>query len=78
MRSAHRTTRLLTSVAATMMLCRALSCSGAQEFRSVAGGDIKTGVQTIASAVIDGLFAVIEPDSTDTTTDDTGNNSNSN
>jgi hypothetical protein len=39
-------------------------CAGAQEFRAVAGDSLQTGLTTIATGVIDGLFAVFEPDTT--------------
>ncbi len=39
-------------------------CAGAQEFRAVAGDSIKTGVMSIATGMIDGIFAVFEPDTT--------------
>lgn len=40
-------------------------CAGAEEFRSVAGGTIQAGVQTVANGIIDGLFAVLDPDDLD-------------
>ncbi len=42
------------------------ACDGqlAQEFRSAAAQGLKDGVTTIATSLIDGLFAVITPDET--------------
>jgi hypothetical protein len=44
------------------------ACNGTlgTEFRSVAGASIKQGVLSIVTGLIDGMFAVIEPDSTST------------
>lgn len=36
----------------------------AREFRSVAGTGLQQGVTTIANSLIDGVFAVLEPDAT--------------
>ncbi len=44
------------------------ACNGTlgTEFRSVAGDSIKQGVLSIVTGLIDGMFAVIEPDTTST------------
>lgn len=42
-------------------------CSAAEEFRSVAGDSLKSGMTTIATGLIDGIFAVFEPDATSDT-----------
>ena len=39
-------------------------CDSAEEFRSVAGSSIQSGITSIATGLIDGAFAVFEPDST--------------
>ncbi len=41
-------------------------CSAAQEFRSAVGDSLHTGLTTIATGLLDGLFAVFEPDATAT------------
>ena len=43
------------------------ACDGTlgYEFRTAAGDSIQQGVQSIVSGVLDGMFAVLEPDSTD-------------
>jgi len=40
------------------------ACDGmlGTEFRTAASDSIKTGVQSIVSGLIDGVFAVVEPD----------------
>jgi hypothetical protein len=38
------------------------SCAAAEEFRSVAGDSLHAGVTSIATGLIDGMFAVLEPD----------------
>jgi hypothetical protein len=49
-------------------LLPASACNGTigQEFRAVAGDSIQQGVQSIVSGMLDGVFAVMEPDSTGT------------
>lgn len=39
-------------------------CLTGTEFRSVAGPAVQSGVKSIVNGVLDGLFAVIEPDTT--------------
>jgi hypothetical protein len=41
-------------------------CLSGTEFRSVAAPAIKTGVSSILDGLVDGLFAVVEPDTADT------------
>ena len=45
------------------------ACNGVlgRQFRTAAGDSIEQGVQSIVSGVLDGVFAILEPDS-DTTT----------
>lgn len=70
MANIQRTTRVLISVACALSGIRMIGCAEAEEFRAVAGDSIQSGLQTIATGVIDGLFAVIEPDNA---ADDTSN-----
>ena len=37
-------------------------CDDAEEFRAVAGDSVEQGVNLIADGIIEGIFAVIEPD----------------
>jgi len=37
-------------------------CAAAEEFRAVAGDSLKSGLTSIATGLIDGIFAVFEPD----------------
>lgn len=37
-------------------------CTAAEEFRTVAGDSLHAGITTIATGIIDGIFAVFEPD----------------
>jgi hypothetical protein len=39
-------------------------CAAAEEFRAAAGDSLKSGVTTIATGLIDGIFAVFTPDNT--------------
>ena len=39
-------------------------CVTGEEFRSVAGPAVETGITSIVNGLLDGLFAVIEPDAT--------------
>ena len=39
-------------------------CVTGEEFRAVAGPAVETGVTSIVNGLLDGLFAVIEPDAT--------------
>jgi hypothetical protein len=41
-------------------------CLSGTEFRSAAAPAIKTGVNSILDGLVDGLFAVVEPDPVDT------------
>ena len=41
-------------------------------FRDAATSDLETGVKSIMDGIIEGLFAAVDPDTTDTTTTDTG------
>lgn len=49
------------------------ACNGplAREFRSVAGQGLQSGVTTIATSLIDGLFAVFTPNATSTSSSST-------
>lgn len=40
-------------------------CSLGQEFRAAAGPAFETGINAILDGLVDGVFAVIEPDGTD-------------
>jgi hypothetical protein len=43
-----------------------LGCLSGTEFRSAAAPAIKTGVNSILDGLVDGLFAVVEPDAAET------------
>ena len=45
-----------------MLLATQPGCGSAQEFREVAGPAVHSGVTDIVNGLVDGLFAVIEPD----------------
>ena len=40
-------------------------CDDAEEFRAIAGDSVEQGVNLIADGIIEGIFAVIEPDATE-------------
>ena len=45
-----------------MVLAGSTGCLTGTEFRTVAGPAVQTGVTTIVNGLLDGIFAVIEPD----------------
>jgi len=53
----------------SLLVIAQAGCEEAEEFRAAAASSLRSGVQTIATGLIDGLFAVFEPDMTDDTTD---------
>jgi len=63
----RRTHRILTWAGLTMGTVFGIlpsACNaGIDEFREVATDDVAAGVKTILDALVDGVFAVIEPDS---------------
>ena len=69
MRSHRFFSRMAGWKAGVLMILAAsgIGCESAEEFRSVASSAIQSGVTSIATGVIDGLFAVFTPDMTDTT-----------
>ncbi len=77
MRAPHHT-RLARTAAAGLTALFAACLPGcdsdfAKEFRQVAGPSIESGVSSILNGVLDGLFAVADPDDTSSdTTGDTG------
>lgn len=50
-----------------MLLAAQPGCGSAQEFRAVAGPSVHSGVTDIVNGLVDGMFAVIEPDDTTAT-----------
>lgn len=51
------------AMGAVLTAC-ACGCDEAEEFRAAAGDSLKQGVNLIADGVIEGIFAVFEPDTT--------------
>lgn len=47
-----------------MTLSMAGGCAEAEEFRSIAASQVQSGLTSIVTGLIDGVFAVIEPDAT--------------
>ena len=64
-----RCSRTLTLALLVCGMCVLPGCLTGEEFRAVAGPSVQSGVTSIVNGVLDGLFAVIEPE---TTTDSTG------
>ncbi|HRX83629.1 MAG TPA: hypothetical protein P5572_01275 [Phycisphaerae bacterium] len=57
------TRRLKTLVLASSVTVFGLGgCSSAQEFRTAAADSLYTGMQSIAAGLVDGLYAVFQPD----------------
>jgi hypothetical protein len=59
--------RAMVWILAAGLLIVSGGCEDAEEFRSVAGDSLHTGLTTITTGVLDGLFAVFEPDAETTT-----------
>lgn len=62
-----RVVRAATLVGGSALL-PASACNGqlGQQFRVAAGDSIEQGVQSIVAGVLDGVFAIVAPDSTST------------
>ena len=56
-------------VSCLLLLVMGTGCEDAEEFRAATGDALQTGLTTITTGLLDGIFAVWEPD--DTTTDST-------
>ncbi|MCA9250870.1 MAG: hypothetical protein R3E58_20970 [Phycisphaerae bacterium] len=61
-RNKHRLLVLMTGGSLTLSM--AGGCAQAEEFRAIASGQVQSGLTSIVTGLIDGLFAVIEPDAT--------------
>ena len=58
----RRNRRIMLTLGGSLALTLASGCNAAEEFRSIAGGQIQSGLTSIATGLIDGIFAVIDPD----------------
>ncbi len=56
----HR--RWFMAIGCGFALSTASGCSEAEEFRAIASGQVQSGLTSIVTGLIDGVFAVIEPD----------------
>ena len=56
--------RTVAGLMSGVLLAALAGCEKAEEFRSVAGDSMEQGVHLIADGLIDGVFAVFEPDDT--------------
>lgn len=59
--------RFALSLGVGLSLIISSGCRDAEEFRSVASNQVQTGLTSIVTGLIDGVFAVIEPDATEQT-----------
>lgn len=59
--------RLAQSMCIGLGLTITSGCREAEEFRAVAGNQVQSGLTSIVTGLIDGIFAVIEPDANETT-----------
>ena len=58
--------RWMAGVTAAGLLALATGCTLTdKEFRTIAGPQLEAGINSILDGLVDGLFAVIEPDTTD-------------
>lgn len=55
---------LVLMIGGGMALLTMGGCAQAEEFRAVAVGQVQSGLTSIVTGLIDGVFAVIEPDAT--------------
>jgi len=63
-RSRVRRLHTLAVIITIIALCGVTGCVTGREFRKVAGPAVQTGVTAIVNGLLDGIFAVIEPDTT--------------
>lgn len=61
-RTRVRRSQALTIAVATIALSSMTGCVTGREFREAAGPAFQTGVTAIVNGLLDGLFAIIEPD----------------
>lgn len=61
--------RIALSLCIGLGLTIASGCREAEEFRAVAGNQVQSGLTSIVTGLIDGIFAVIEPDANENTTE---------
>jgi hypothetical protein len=68
MRSNSSAKRFIKAALLLAASLRAVSgCTDAEEFRAAAGDSIHTGLSAIADGLLNGIFAVVEPDATSDT-----------
>ena len=63
-RTRVRRSQALAVTITTIALCGVTGCVTGREFRKTAGPAVRIGVTAIVNGLLDGLFAVIEPDTT--------------
>ncbi len=56
----HR--KWMIAVTGGLALSLAGGCAEAEEFRAIASGQVQSGLTSIVTGLINGVFAVIEPD----------------
>ena len=56
--------RIVLLTAAVAAVATLGGCVAAEKFRAAAGSSLQTGVNALADGLIDGVFAVFEPDTT--------------
>ena len=59
-----RSAAVMAAMIGGLLTVTTCGCDDAEEFRAVAGGSVEQGVNLIVDGIIDGLFAVFEPDDT--------------
>ena len=55
---------LILMMGSGMTLWMTGGCAEAEEFRAIAASQVQSGLTSIVTGLIDGVFAVIEPDAT--------------
>ena len=70
-RAKRRPVKALAIVTSVLLLAAGMGCEDAEEFRAATSDALQSGLTTIATGLLDGVFAVWEPDSTDDTSDTT-------
>ena len=59
-----RSAAVIAAMIGALLTVTTSGCDDAEKFRAVAGDSIEQGVDLIADGIIDGIFAVFEPDNT--------------
>jgi len=66
----HRSLRTVLAILAVIVLASpGCEIRSAQEFRAIAGPELQSGLTSIVTGLIDGAFAVVDPDDSNSNSD---------